>query len=119
MSKRCLLPRLLAAPAAPTTTPETPTATPETPTLPNVEDLAKLLPPYKVLLHNDDHNSMDHVVRSLLRSVPKLSRIRAIQIMLEAHNHGVALVIVCPLEQAELFRDRLESCGLTATIEAA
>ena len=110
---------LLAAPAAPTTTPETPTATPETPTLPNVEDLTKLLPPYKVLLHNDDHNSMDHVVRSLLRSVPKLSRMRAIQIMLEAHNQGVALVIVCPLEQAELFRDRLESCGLTATIEAA
>ena len=110
---------LLAAPAAPTTTPEAPTATPETPTLPNVEDLTKLLPPYKVLLHNDDHNSMDHVVRSLLRSVPKLSRMRAIQIMLEAHNSGVALVIVCPLEQAELFRDRLESCGLTATIEAA
>jgi ATP-dependent Clp protease adaptor protein ClpS len=115
-----------AAPAAPTTTPdaptappETPTATPETPKLPNIEDLTRLFPPYKVLLHNDDHNSMDHVVRSLLRSVPKLSRIRAVQIMIEAHNSGVALVIVCPLEQAELFRDRLESCGLTATIEAA
>jgi ATP-dependent Clp protease adaptor protein ClpS len=108
-----------AAPAAPTTTPEAPTTTPETPSLPNIQDLTKLLPPYKVLLHNDDHNSMDHVVRSLLRSVPKLSRIRAIQIMIEAHNRGVALVIVCPLEQAELFRERLESCGLTATIEAA
>jgi hypothetical protein len=26
-------------------------------------------------------------------------------------------VIVCPLEPAELYRDRLESCSLTATIE--
>ena len=103
-----------AAPSAPTA----PTR-PATPTLPDEEQRTHILPPYKVLLHNDDHNSMDHVVRSLLRSVPKLSRLRAIQIMLEAHNSGVALVIVCPLEQAELFRDRLESCGLTATIEKA
>src|SRR5581483_12115243 len=57
--------------------PAAPTTTPEAPTLPNVEDITRLLPPYKVLLHNDDHNSMDHVVRSLLRSVPQLSRIRA------------------------------------------
>ncbi|MGH2583624.1 MAG: hypothetical protein ACRDJE_01785 [Dehalococcoidia bacterium] len=39
--------------------------------------------------------------------------------MLEAHEHGRALVIVCPLERAELYRDRLESRGLTATIEKA
>ena len=41
------------------------------------------------------------------------------RIMLEAHLTGVALVTVCPLELAELYRERLESCGLTATIEAA
>jgi ATP-dependent Clp protease adapter protein ClpS len=39
--------------------------------------------------------------------------------MLEAHNSGRAVVIVCPLEPAELYRDRLESCSLTATIEPA
>jgi ATP-dependent Clp protease adapter protein ClpS len=39
--------------------------------------------------------------------------------MLEAHNRGKALVTTCPLELAELYRDRLESCGLTATIEKA
>ncbi len=99
--------------------PSAPTTAPQTPTLPDVADITKLLPPYKVLLHNDDVNSMDHVVRSLLRSVPRLSRAQAIRIMLEAHQTGVALVITCPLEQAELYRERLESCGLTATIEAA
>jgi ATP-dependent Clp protease adaptor protein ClpS len=75
------------------------------------------LDPYSVILHNDDVNSMDHVVRSLLRSVPGLGTTKAIAIMLEAHNTGKAIVITCPLELAELVRDRLESCGLTATIE--
>jgi ATP-dependent Clp protease adaptor protein ClpS len=83
------------------------------------ETLRRLLPPFRVVLHNDDHNSMDHVVRSLLRSVPSLTVERAAEIMLEAHNHGQASVIVCPKEAAEHYRERLESCGLTATIEAA
>jgi ATP-dependent Clp protease adaptor protein ClpS len=78
---------------------------------------SRALEPYKVILYNDDVNSMDHVVRSLLRSVPGLSTRKAIDIMLEAHNTGRAVVIVCPLELAELVRDRLESCRLTATIE--
>jgi ATP-dependent Clp protease adaptor protein ClpS len=76
------------------------------------------LDPYAVILHNDDHNAMDHVVRSLQRSVPGMSRMKAEKVMLEAHNTGRAVVIVCPLELAELVRDRLQSCGLTATIEA-
>jgi len=79
---------------------------------------SRALEPYKVVLYNDDVNSMDHVVRSLLRSVPGLSTRKAIEVMMEAHNSGRAIVIVCPLELAELVRDRLESCGLTATIEA-
>jgi ATP-dependent Clp protease adaptor protein ClpS len=103
-----------AAPSAPTA----PTR-PETPTLPDEDQRTEILPPYKVLLHNDDVNSMDHVVRSLMRSVPGIGRTAAMRIMLEAHLTGVALVTVCPLELAELYRERLESCGLTATIEKA
>jgi len=78
---------------------------------------SKALDPYAVLLHNDDVNSMDHVVRSLTKSVPSLSTKKAVEIMLEAHNNGRAVVTVCPLELAELYRERLESFGLTATIE--
>jgi ATP-dependent Clp protease adaptor protein ClpS len=80
---------------------------------------SRALEPHKVVLYNDDVNSMDHVVRSLLRSVPGLSTKKAVDVMMEAHNSGRAVVIVCPLELAELVRDRLESCGLTATIEEA
>ena len=95
----------------------------EAPTLPGTvldeETLKRLLPPYRVVLHNDDHNSMDHVVLSLMRCVPSLTVEDAAEIMLQAHNHGHATVIECRKEAAEHYRDSLESCGLTATIEPA
>ena len=75
------------------------------------------LPPYKVILHNDDHNQMDHVVQSLRKSVPGMSLAKAAAIMWEAHTAGKAIVIACPLELAELYQQRLQSFGLTATIE--
>ncbi len=83
------------------------------------ETLKRLLPPYNVILHNDDHNSMEHVVRSLLLSVPSMSPERAIEIMMQAHENGQAKVISCPKEAAEYYRERLEGFGLTATIEPA
>ena len=76
-----------------------------------------ILPPYSVILHNDDHNEMVYVVQCLVKTVPGLGAARATQIMFEAHNRGKAIVTTCPLELAELYRDRLESFGLTATIE--
>jgi ATP-dependent Clp protease adaptor protein ClpS len=81
--------------------------------------ILEYVPPWVVILHNDDHNSMDHVVRSLLRCVPSLTQEGAVEIMFTAHNHGQAAVTACPKETAELYRERLEACGLTATIEAA
>lgn len=74
-------------------------------------------PRYKVLLHNDDLNSMDHVVGSLLRVVPGLSREGALAIMLEAHRTGVALVTVAELEHAEFYQECLKDAGLRATLE--
>lgn len=80
------------------------------------ETLRATLPPATVVLHNDDVNAMEHVVLALLDSVPELDPPRAVEIMLTAHEHGEADVITCPLERAELYRDRLERHGLTATI---
>lgn len=81
--------------------------------------ITRLLPPYRVLLHNDDHNTMDHVIRALVESVPALTVREAARIMLEAHLRDVALVVVCPKEQAELYCERLAGFGLTATMERA
>jgi ATP-dependent Clp protease adaptor protein ClpS len=93
------------------------TTTPEIETRSETVTRAVILPPYAVILHNDDHNDMVYVVRTLLICVPEVTQEQAMEIMLEAHHNGRALVVVCPLERAELYRDRLESRGLTATIE--
>ena len=80
------------------------------------ETVRAALPPATVVLHNDDVNSMEHVVLALLDSVPELEPDRAVEVMLTAHERGEADVIACPLERAELYRDRLERHGLTATV---
>ena len=94
------------APAAPKTTPDS-----------DQETRNRILPPYKVILHNDEHNGMDHVIQSLRKSLPGMTLGKAVAIMWEAHTAGKALVIACPLELAELYQQRLLSFGLTATIE--
>ena len=78
-----------------------------------------ILPPYSVILHNDEVHSMGFVVSALLKSVSVLSSERAEAIMLEAHTEGRAIVISCPLEQAEFYRDRLRTYSLSITIEKA
>jgi len=81
-----------------------------------IERQTTYIPRYKVLLHNDDVNTPEHVVKALMR-VFKFGEEEAARIMLEAHQNGVALCVVEPLEQAELHRDQLISFSLTATIE--
>ena len=82
-----------------------------------VQRVRKLSPKYKVLLHNDPVNTMDYVVDTLRQVVPQLSEQDALNIMLETHNSGVGLVIVCDLEPAEFYSESLKAKGLTSTIE--
>ena len=74
-------------------------------------------PKYKVLLHNDPVNSMEYVTVTLREVVPQLSEQDAIAIMLEAHNNGIGLVIVCDLEPAEFYSESLKSKGISSSIE--
>jgi ATP-dependent Clp protease adaptor protein ClpS len=78
---------------------------------------ARLLPPYRVVLFNDDYNEMNYVIFALLHTINSLTEQEAEQIMLTAHLMGSAIVIVCPKETAEYYQERLLSYGLTATIE--
>lgn len=77
----------------------------------------RLLPPYKVILHDDDYNEMMYVIAALLHAVNSLSPQEAEHIMLTAHLTGSAIVIVCPKEAAEYYQERLLSYHLMATIE--
>lgn len=90
----------------------------ETPSL-TTEAEELLEPPYAVILYNDDVNTMQHVVESLLACVPQLTHEEAAEIMLEAHTNGQARVTVAPHAEAARHRNCLESRGLTATIEPA
>ena len=81
------------------------------------ERVSKRSPRYKVLLHNDPVNTMEYVVSTLQQVVPQLSEQDAMAVMLEAHNSGVGLVIVCDLEPAEFYCETLKAKGLTSTLE--
>lgn len=76
------------------------------------------LPPYKVLLHNDDVNEVAEVVYAI-RKVTPLTIMEATQRMLEAHHSGVALLLVTHRERAELYIEQFQTFKLTVTIEPA
>lgn len=76
------------------------------------------LPPYKVLLHNDEVNTFDHVILSIMR-LTGLTLEAAIEKTVEAHESGLALLLVTHLERAELLAEQFTSLQLTVTIEPA
>jgi len=77
----------------------------------------RLLPLYKVILHNDNVHEMVYVIFALHHSINNLSLSEAEHIMLAAHLTGTAIVVICPKELAEYYQERLLSYHLTATIE--
>lgn len=77
---------------------------------------SKPLPPWKVLLHNDDKNDTDYVVHSIMELTP-LKEPEAFQRMEEAHKSGLALLLTTHRERAELYQEQFQSKNLTVTIE--
>ncbi|MBN1343565.1 MAG: ATP-dependent Clp protease adaptor ClpS [Phycisphaerae bacterium] len=75
-----------------------------------------VLPPYRVILHNDDVNDMLRVVQVICNLTP-LGPEEAIERMLEAHHTGYALLLVTHKERAELYVEQFASCRLTVTAE--
>jgi ATP-dependent Clp protease adapter protein ClpS len=90
--------------------PTRPTPAPKTPT--------EALPPWNVLLHNDEVNDMGFVVESLCRFA-RLSVPAATRCTMEAHKKGLSLVLATHREHAELVAEQLTSLRLTVTIEPA
>jgi ATP-dependent Clp protease adapter protein ClpS len=76
------------------------------------------LPPWKVLLHNDDKNAVDFVIGTIVELTP-LNETEAKVRTTEADKTGVALLLVTHKERAELYQEQFQSKGLTVTIEPA
>ena len=64
------------------------------------EKETKLEPLWRVLIHNDDLTPADFVV-VILQSVFLLSEPAAAEVMLTAHNTGMAVVQILPKPEAE------------------
>jgi ATP-dependent Clp protease adaptor protein ClpS len=76
------------------------------------------LPPWKVLLHNDDKNEFEYVITTIM-SLTTLNTEDAVQRTVEAHKTGVALLLTTHKERAELYQEQFQSKSITVTIEAA
>lgn len=75
---------------------------------------------WRVIVRNDDHNTFDHVARTLSRFIPGVSLERGHQIANTIHNTGQAIVYSGLQEPAEHYWELLKSAGLTmAPLEQA
>ncbi len=76
------------------------------------------LPPWRILLHNDNVNDMPYVVETIV-ALTRLNRHDAVVRMLEAHNKGLSLLLTTHREHAELLDEQFQSKRLKVTIEPA
>ena len=68
---------------------------------------------WRVIVRNDDHNTFEHVARTLARFIPGVSQDRGMQIAEVIHNSGQAIVYSGMQETAELYWEQLRDAGLT------
>ncbi|MGI8461115.1 MAG: ATP-dependent Clp protease adaptor ClpS [Solirubrobacterales bacterium] len=66
-----------------------------------------------VIVRNDDHNTFDHVAKTLARIVPGVGLDQGYAIADQVHNSGQAIVWTGPKEPAEHYWEQLNSAGLT------
>lgn len=66
-----------------------------------------------VIVRNDDHNTFDHVAKTLARVIPGVGLDQGYRIADQIHSSGQAVVWSGPKEPAELYWEQLNSAGLT------
>lgn len=76
--------------------------------LPAEEVRTRRIPPYNVILLNDDHHSLEFVI-AVLCKVLGCSVERAFQLMLEAHESGRAIIWTGTKEVAELKAEQVHT----------
>jgi ATP-dependent Clp protease adaptor protein ClpS len=73
-----------------------------------------------VIVRNDDHNTFEHVARSLARFIPGISYDKGMSLANSIHNSGKAIVWTGMREPAEHYWEQLATAGLTmAPLEEA
>lgn len=68
---------------------------------------------WKVIVRNDNHNTFDHVAKTLARVLPGVSLDGGYAFADQIHNKGLAIVWTGHREPAEHYWEQLHSAGLT------
>ncbi len=68
---------------------------------------------WQVIVLNDNHNTFDHVAKTLARVVPGVGLDQGYRYADKIHASGQAIVWTGPKEPAELYWEQLSSAGLT------
>ena len=66
-----------------------------------------------MIVRNDNHNTFEHVARTLATVLPGVSLDQGHRIAEQIHNTGQAIVWSGPREPAEHYWSQLEAAGLT------
>ena len=75
---------------------------------------------WNVIVRNDDHNTFEHVARTLARFIPGVTLTRGLEIANVIHSSGRAIVFSGQKETAEHYWEQLKGAGLTmAPLEQA
>jgi ATP-dependent Clp protease adapter protein ClpS len=76
------------------------------------------LPPYRVVLLNNDDQDLMFVVRTIME-LTRLCRAEATHKMWEAHHSGRAQLLITHKERAELYAAQFADRGLRTLVEPA
>ena len=68
---------------------------------------------WRVIVLNDDHNTFDHVARTLAQFIPGMDIDRGYATADRIHSSGRAVVWSGEKEPAELYWEQLKDAGLT------
>ena len=68
---------------------------------------------WRVIVRNDDHNTFDHVARTLARYIPGVDVPTGYAFADRIHTTGQAIVWTGQKEPAELYWEQLNDAGLT------
>jgi ATP-dependent Clp protease adaptor protein ClpS len=68
---------------------------------------------WRVIVRNDDHNTLDHVAHTLARFVPGVTVDVGYAMAERIHNTGLTIVWSGHQEPAELYWEQLRDAGLT------
>jgi ATP-dependent Clp protease adaptor protein ClpS len=66
-----------------------------------------------VIVRNDNHNTFEHVARTLARFIPRVTVERGMEIAGVIHAAGQAIVYSGQQEPAEHYWEQLKGAGLT------